>query len=287
MVRACSNCGSNLTERPALQGLRGLLCFPCRYRLDETGGEAYVLAAKEFPRIQAAWDHDWRARWEEYQKRLGTAESLDTVVIFVTFATFAAFWLVGAGLGFAGILIVGVLSLVARLLKRSAERHRCEAPPVAPSPQSGLLRSKPQLVFDEPTNQSGDSIYDRYNGYPPDWDRRKAACLSRDGHVCQLCGNRDRLHVHHVWPVSYSSLHTPQNLITLCNACHMQQGYWNHADLVTQNIHANKKYDVKSYVRSDGVVVRGHSRKIGRRGWFWNQVGQERRRQRRKRYEQT
>jgi len=56
----------------------------------------------------------------------------------------------------------------------------------------------------------------------------------------------------------------------------MKQAYWEHDRLVSENIKAKKKYFVRTYTRSDGTVVEGHKRKVGRRGNFWQRVKGER-----------
>ena len=136
--------------------------------------------------------------------------------------------------------------------------------------------SSPSRVF--PSHpRVGQAAFDIFDGYPPDWSERKEFVLNRDDRRCRLCTSTENLHVHHVWPVSFSSNHTPQNLITLCLACHMKQAYWEHDHLVSENIKAKKRHIVRTYTRSDGTVVQGYKRKVGRRGNFWQRVKAERR----------
>ena len=39
MARYGHTCGKNTANEPGIEGLKGLLCFPCRYGFDEGGGE--------------------------------------------------------------------------------------------------------------------------------------------------------------------------------------------------------------------------------------------------------
>lgn len=67
-----------------------------------------------------------------------------------------------------------------------------------------------------------------HDGYPPDWDARRRSVYRRDDYQCQHCsarggsGVRDgvELHAHHVEPKSAGGSHHPDNLLTLCAACH-------------------------------------------------------------------
>jgi HNH endonuclease len=135
-------------------------------------------------------------------------------------------------------------------------------------PDEKAKQGQPVLVF----NLLSADFPGVRGGYPDDWHQRRTDCLRRDGYCCRLCGSRDRLHVHHVKPISFGGIHDLQNLVTLCNACHMKQEYYMHRELVRQNIRANKKFIVSSYTRSDGVVVNSHRRKVGRRNRFWRSI---------------
>ncbi len=277
MYRRCSNCGRDLHDKPALEGLAGTLCFVCKFQIDNAGGEEYLAKVKEFPHLQAEWQKIFGTQWAEFQHRRKTADFFDAILGISWLGALAVFWLGGAKAGIIGVPIALAVGGIARWFTNRAEKIRCEPPPVAPTPQRGLLETKPRLVLDNSSPPVGAREYDNFDGYPPDWKERKTACLARDRYTCQLCGSPNNLHVHHVWPVSYSSNHTLQNLITLCRPCHMKQGYWDHRDLVKHNIRAKTKYYVRDYTRSDGVIVKGHSRKIGRRGNFWQAVKYARR----------
>jgi hypothetical protein len=58
------------------------------------------------------------------------------------------------------------------------------------------------------------------NSYPFDWDNIREAVLSRDSHKCGNCGSSDRLHVHHIVPLSKGGSNEIGNLRTLCEGCH-------------------------------------------------------------------
>ncbi len=57
------------------------------------------------------------------------------------------------------------------------------------------------------------------NACPADPAAKRTA-LERDGYTCQLCGARRDLHVHHVRYRSRGGHDGPENLLTLCCACH-------------------------------------------------------------------
>jgi len=66
--------------------------------------------------------------------------------------------------------------------------------------------------------------------YPSDWKKRRAKVFKRDGNECQGCGITNRkaervqergLHVHHIKPISEGGTHRIDNLIALCEECHI------------------------------------------------------------------
>lgn len=278
MSRSCSNCGDGLNDQPALEGINGWLCFPCRFRFDESGGQEFVLKAKEYQSASARWESVYRRQWNQFLERQRCADNFELVCGVATISSFLS-WLVFKSIGLAAILAVGAAAswLASRIAIFAAERLWCEPPPSSPVPDQHAMSAKPQLLFDTSHARVGEPAWDTFNGYPPDWPKRQEFVLKRDRHQCRLCTRTTNLHVHHVWPVSFSSRHTPQNLITLCRACHMKQDYWEHKTLVCENIKAKRKYSVAPYTRADGTAVKGHKRKVGRRGKFWKRVRGERR----------
>lgn len=65
----------------------------------------------------------------------------------------------------------------------------------------------------------------------PDWLQVRERILERDGHKCRQCGctqdeARERGHtlsIHHIVPWEESRDNSDDNLITLCQSCHMQE----------------------------------------------------------------
>ena len=55
-----------------------------------------------------------------------------------------------------------------------------------------------------------------------EWDELRRQILQRDGYTCQRCDNASRLEVHHIKPRHKSGTDSPENLITLCEDCHIQ-----------------------------------------------------------------
>lgn len=48
------------------------------------------------------------------------------------------------------------------------------------------------------------------------------ACFNRDNWKCRHCGNRNGIHPHHVIFRSHQGEDVINNLITLCNCCHLE-----------------------------------------------------------------
>lgn len=48
------------------------------------------------------------------------------------------------------------------------------------------------------------------------------ACFQRDGYKCRHCSNRAGLHPHHVLYKSHGGQDVLNNLLTLCNSCHIE-----------------------------------------------------------------
>lgn len=62
--------------------------------------------------------------------------------------------------------------------------------------------------------------------YPEDWDYRRRRVYERDDFTCRNCGRSGgpygdhELHCHHIVPKARGGTHRPDNLATLCAACH-------------------------------------------------------------------
>jgi len=63
-------------------------------------------------------------------------------------------------------------------------------------------------------------IYDYFLTYPPDWDERREQVITRDGFICQECGDNHNLHLHHLIPLSKGGSNKIENLKLLCSFCH-------------------------------------------------------------------
>lgn len=56
--------------------------------------------------------------------------------------------------------------------------------------------------------------------YGTGWGKQKTICLERDND-CQNCGSVDKLTVHHIIPFKFSKDNSLENLITVCESCHL------------------------------------------------------------------
>lgn len=78
-----------------------------------------------------------------------------------------------------------------------------------------------QTLHQQERDQKDQDWWDRYNAYlqSPEWARRRAAVLRRDGGICQGCGNRPatQAHHHHYRRVFDEMLF---DLIAVCTECH-------------------------------------------------------------------
>jgi len=55
-----------------------------------------------------------------------------------------------------------------------------------------------------------------------EWQELRRQILQRDGYTCQHCGSTNQLEVHHIQARHKGGTDTPDNLITLCADCHIQ-----------------------------------------------------------------
>ena len=66
-----------------------------------------------------------------------------------------------------------------------------------------------------------------HSKYPSDWDKRRLTVFKRDQWECRGCEftpdekNGEGLHAHHVTPISEGGGHSLDNLMTLCEDCHV------------------------------------------------------------------
>ncbi len=255
MGRYCYNCGKNVANEPGIEGLRGLLCFPCRYRFDEGGGERYHFDIEHYPRILSEWRAKHGGRWAnrrvtDWVLTFGLFLMLVGVCDFCSYAirsethkslgTMEDWWPRPVCIVLFGFVLVGAMENVLKW-------YPCPAPPKAPTRDRDAMKSKPALVLETNSASEIDPRHVEFsNGYPPDWAERRARCLQRDGNRCRLCGESQRLHVHHVKPVSCGGVHSLQNLVSLCKGCHMNQGYYDHKRRVEYNV------EIGRYLRRGG-----------------------------------
>src|SRR5258706_12595084 len=152
MNRCCYKCGKDLAVEPAIKGLRGLLCFPCRYKLDKAGGERFIIETELYPERTAAWKAEFGKQWNTRLR------------ISSTFERFSLLSFIGAGLIFVSlylsfhsgdtqaILFFGVFLVVDLCvwfgLSSLAERCKGVAPPIIPRKNPMALSSEPKLLFD-------------------------------------------------------------------------------------------------------------------------------------------
>ena len=271
MIRRCYNCGLSLYDQPALLGLKGTLCFPCLYSFDTQGGEKYLEDIKAHKCALEEWKNKYGDVWPkcEYLNNISNKISILCGVIgFISLGLINKYYKISLLIW----IIIGICIMANRLLKRKIDSYGCPPRPSVKEHKRLMNSYEPEIQYDDSCPDPNPKWVKIENGYPPDWEERKSRCLLRDGSRCRLCGVADRLHVHHVKPISYGGNHSLQNLIVLCRSCHMKQKYFLHSLLVHHNIKANKKYTVQSYERSDGVTVSAHTRKVGRRGRFWRQI---------------
>ncbi len=65
-----------------------------------------------------------------------------------------------------------------------------------------------------------------WNGWSEmtDWRNTRDKVLGRDGYCCTECGSRENLDIHHLTPRRKGGKDTLDNLITLCEKCHVARG---------------------------------------------------------------
>jgi hypothetical protein len=133
-------------------------------------------------------------------------------------------------------------------LERIEEQKKKAEKQISEYVKRKILRKYPlryrQII--ETVKNEGILLYEYYlDEYPPDWEYRAKSIKERDSNSCQNCGDKTNLCVHHKIPVrrhSNSILtrhsftekkledtrlrkgdHFPDNLITLCNLCHLKE----------------------------------------------------------------
>ncbi len=99
--------------------------------------------------------------------------------------------------------------------------------------EADIKKAHEQWVnLEEPANRNA-------KGYPPDWKLRRFEVYERDKGKCRECGNETgriqglfpgasikvlvECHIHHVKPVSKGGNHALDNLVLLCEECHIEK----------------------------------------------------------------
>lgn len=70
------------------------------------------------------------------------------------------------------------------------------------------------------TPYPGKRNWQGYHRYGNNWTEIREKVLNRDGHKCQICGNKKRVEVHHLRKHKPNQPHNLLLLITLCADCH-------------------------------------------------------------------
>jgi hypothetical protein len=247
--------GRDLAIKPAVIGyyengtFRGLLCYRCRFKQDYN----YDLAnKKKFEEEKQLYEK----KCAEWEMRYGVQmEGNANEVAVVTFLILACLvydstnkWDLDGGGRFGVIFVAaGVGANIARFLAKevlSALFVNPSASSIPPSPEKEpptlQLPEKracgyPELLFDGNKDAVLNSKWEGiYYDEPPDWEERRNICRQRDNFFCCLCGEKKRLHVHHIIPKGklYKGSHSLQNLVTLCQDCHAAQEYYDHKHLM-------------------------------------------------------
>jgi len=77
---------------------------------------------------------------------------------------------------------------------------------------------KPNIIRNG--QQRVQSIKQKTKLYSEDWDVIRTQVYKRDGYRCVMCGNKGKLHAHHIVPVRISKDNSLSNLVSVCNRCH-------------------------------------------------------------------
>lgn len=273
MERKCYNCSRKLDNEPCIKGVKGFLCFVCRYNFDKVGGERFFIESQIYQEKQRDWEIKHKDKWIKYQRCKRFANSLLYLIAIFIFSPFflslfekanKEIFIFCLGCGICFIIIRVFLSLYLPKIPYIP-------PPMPPRRDENSLFCNLDVVYDKEIKDEHPEFL-KFSGYPPDWEERQKQCLARDGYKCRVCGKAKMLHIHHVKPISYGGIHGLQNLITLCNLCHKKQKYYQHENLIMENIKACRKYWVSPHIRFNGKRVSGYFRKTGRRGIFWRRI---------------
>ena len=83
--------------------------------------------------------------------------------------------------------------------------------------------SKQKFCSKECKFESQKNGFEHYFYTTSEWHKTRSLILVRDNFTCKSCKKRQkRLHVHHLIPRMYGGTEDFDNLITLCNKCHIR-----------------------------------------------------------------
>lgn len=182
---------------------------------------------------------EWQEKCEEIKRKKSRDIATFSIVAKVALLISGAAALVLlCGLSDAYRLLLFLPIIVGMLVLFRLRRMRLapiEAPPAPRRPAKPVAPEEPlryrlfrfsdmRVVFDGNKAADGDLAFVTVPGYPPDWETRAARCIQRDDYKCRLCGSEQHqdfpLLVHHVVPVIQEPIHSLQNFLTVCEACH-------------------------------------------------------------------
>ncbi|NPE28190.1 HNH endonuclease [Methanococcoides sp. SA1] len=88
-----------------------------------------------------------------------------------------------------------------------------------------ITKDKAQQEYDDFKKQQNEKRKkERTNANNKSWSKQRALALERDGNKCKICESTEKLHIHHIIPFKKSKSHEINNLITLCEQCHVIVG---------------------------------------------------------------
>ncbi len=111
-------------------------------------------------------------------------------------------------------------------------------------------------------------IFNHWPGYPPFWKYLRALVIAKDNSRCQVtgCPSRLALHVHHIQPVADGGMHTPSNLVSLCDFHHALEPEKGHeriwGDIKTRYFTLVCAHERSNRASLGAHVVRPHLRRL-------------------------
>lgn len=257
----------NIYARGILLNDKSFLCQPCFSEVAMISyPERYEALRREFVITREAR----RIAWESLRERF-EHKSKGNIQLFFAWASIL--------LAFANplFLILTAILLAIGYGKNSANKRKTEKWLALKSSweQSNPEPPEPELKhFHDPSASLSEKdglilkIFNHWPGYPPFWKYLRSVVLNRDSNRCQVtgCPSRLELHVHHMRPVSIGGMHTPENLVSLCDFHHALEPEKGH-ERIWGNIKTRYFTLVCDHERSNRVsdgthAVRAHLRRL-------------------------